>query len=286
MQSHFLVSFLSFFLAFSVLSAILRVSPTFDTFIMDIVRLLVHLGCQESEGETYLALLKQSSGASVLALSKLLNLPRTTVYGHVDSLCEKNLIEKSEQRRGTTYFARPLKEIAMLYDQKIKDIQRAKKELIAAAYMEETPRTYTPKFSLSPSTDRTKDLIDDIFSHDVSEVLCFWPSPWRRDTLHGSSIARFHRERLERKISMRVLLPSEKNGLSDGFFMDNPSLPLAQIRRLPLGTGHTMRYIVYASKVLYLSCRGEHDGFIVDSKELAETTRSQFSFLWEQARLV
>ena len=106
------------------------------------------------------------------------------------------------------------------------------------------------------------------------------------ESIPESTYEMFMRERVKRGIWLNVLWPeSKKVNFSDHPFLGSKD-QLRKVRILPRGIDQFMGYGIYGSKVVFLSTKREHYGFIIDSVELSNTLKEQFDYFWKQSKQI
>ncbi|MFZ2193857.1 MAG: helix-turn-helix domain-containing protein, partial [Candidatus Moraniibacteriota bacterium] len=142
---------------------------------MDIIKILEKINCTDFEARTFLALLEESKGASVLGLSKKLNLPRPTIYGHIESLIEKGLAKKGVGETGAVFYAEDKENILSIYNEKIEEMKKARENFSEAFKNKDYGATYQPKLIHYSTKDAAKSILRDILRSREKETYWFWP---------------------------------------------------------------------------------------------------------------
>ena len=59
------------------------------------------IGCTKAEAETFALIAQYPDGISVLALSRALNIPRPTIYSHLENLMALGIVKKGISGRSS-----------------------------------------------------------------------------------------------------------------------------------------------------------------------------------------
>jgi len=251
---------------------------------MDLNNILKQINLTDFEVRTFTALLAESKGSSVLNLSKKLNLPRATIYGHLDSLIQKGLVKKTLGEQGTLFFAEDLETITSIYDKKIQQIKKAKDNLAEIIKKQEFPASYQPKFIYYDKPTAGQAILRDILRSGIKESQWFWPIREMIKVLTPDVMEWFNKERVVRGIWLNILWPPKRQvQIKKHPFMlpADPQKSLRKVKILPSNIDQTLGYCIYGTKVAFISSERENYGFIVDSQELAQTLKSQFDYFWQ-----
>src|SRR4030042_2942923 len=251
---------------------------------MNIASILQQIGLNDFEAKTFTALLAEPKGSSVLNLSKKLNLPRTTIYGHLDSLIKNDLVKKTLSDQGALFFTEDLETLLEIYNEKIEQLKNAKNNLTDLIKKQEFPASYQPKFIFYDKPEAGRAILRDILRSGVKESQWFWPVQEMIKVLTPDVMEWFNKERVTRGIWINVLWPPKRRvQIKDNPFMlpADPQKSLRKVKILPANIDQTLGYCIYGTKVGFISSTKENYGFIVDSQELAQTLKSQFDYFWK-----
>lgn len=248
---------------------------------MDIKQALKYINCNENEINTFLSVLNQENGITVVQLSRKLNLPRPTIYGHLNSLIEKGLVKKALIENGSKFFAEDLETVTKIFDEQNEKIKQAKSSL-KESFKKQNTASYQPKFVIFDTPNSAESIFRDILRTN-KETFWFWPIEEMIKTINPDVIDSFNKERLIKNINLYVLWPENKKvDIKKNKFMgsSNPKKSLREIRILPENIDFTMGYGIYDNKVAFISSQRENYGYVIDSKELSETMKNHFDYFW------
>ncbi|MFZ2834644.1 MAG: helix-turn-helix domain-containing protein [Candidatus Moraniibacteriota bacterium] len=256
---------------------------------MDIIKILEKINCTDFEARTFLALLEESKGASVLGLSKKLNLPRPTIYGHIESLIEKGLAKKGVGETGAVFYAEDKENILSIYNEKIEEMKKARENFSEAFKNKDYGATYQPKLIHYSTKDAAKSILRDILRSREKETYWFWPLKEMLKVIPEEVLQNFNEERVRRKIWTNILWPPKRKIDIKKYPLLGPwneKESLRRIKILPENIDQTLGYAIYGDKVAFISSDRENYGMIIDSRELAQTLKAQFDYFWKISRLI
>lgn len=246
---------------------------------------LKQLGISEMEADTLISLLSEPQGMSVLKLSRKHNLPRTTIYGHIEALSKKGLVRKGVTESGSTFYAEDVENIALIFNDKKKNIEEAKKEFEKISAVRFANESYNPKFTVYDRPGAAEAIFNDILRSRPENTSWFWPVAEMVKTVPEEAFVFFQTERARRNIRLDVLWPQRSSvDLKKHPYLTPEKESLRNIKILPNEIDYMMGYGIYGNKVAFISSKREDYGFIVDSKELSETLQSQFDYLWKVSK--
>lgn len=249
---------------------------------MNIKQALKYINCNENEINTFISVLNQENGITVVQLSRKLNVPRPTIYGHLSSLIEKGLVKKALIENGSKFFAEDLETVTKIFDEKTEKINQAKKSL-KESFEKQNTIGYQPKFVIFDMPNSAEAVLKDILRLK-SDVFFFWPVEEMLKTINPNVIDSFNKTRLVKNIKLYVLWPENKKvDIEKNKFMGSPDTKksLREIRILPKNIDFTMGYGIYGNKVAFISSYRENYGYVIDSKELSKTMKNHFDYLWK-----
>ncbi|MEK7068877.1 MAG: helix-turn-helix domain-containing protein [Patescibacteria group bacterium] len=253
----------------------------------DTLDLLRHLGCSDAEARVFVATVALPHGASVIEISRSLNLPRTTIYDHINALIGTGLMKKGRGDEGALFYAESPEHIEQLFDERVRRLLVSKKLVRTALHRPDTaPSAYRPKLFFYDQKNATELILRDILRSREKQMYWFWPMSDMVKTIPTDVFSDFHHERAKRGIRLNVLWPKNKvvdPGKYPELMIANTQ-SLRETRILPGTVNTLLGYGIYGNKVGFISTKNEAYGFILDSKELAQTLKSQFDYWWKLSR--
>ena len=244
------------------------------------------IGCTKAEAETFALIAQYPDGISVLALSRALNIPRPTIYSHLENLMALGIVKKGISGRSSLFYTENLESIQTAFNEKISALHQASAEFAQAFGIIEQKTKFKPRFFVFEGPHAAENIFRDILS-TKQETFFVWPVSGTTPNVSSEQFLRFHKERIRRGIWMNSLWPAL---MADSFkkdaklFLGDEETALRKVRLLPAAIHQDIGYAIYGTKVAFISLGEEDYSFIVESKRLSETMRSQFDFIWNIAK--
>ncbi len=244
------------------------------------------IGCSKAEAETFLVLSKYKDGISVLSLSRELNVPRPTIYSHLESLSNKGLVKKGLAGKGSIFYTESPKNILAIFEQRMIETLQSGKHLSEALDSLDKKNTFKPRFFVFEGPQSYEHILRDILS-EREEIFFVWPTTHTDLKVSEEHFLRFQQERIRRGIWMNSLWPQTMKGVlktNPNLSLENKDGALRRIRILPKGLDQGIGYGIYGSKVAFISLGSEDYSFIIESRELSHALKNQFDFLWNLSK--
>lgn len=245
----------------------------------------LQLGLSESEADTFSALVRFPQGISVVQLARVRNMPRSSLYTHIDALVEKGLVKKGMRNDESLFFVESPKHIEALFTERIHTLARAQESVHDVFARTEGVPSYDPKLFFYKK-HAAELVLRDVLHSGAKEMLWLWPIKDMLETLPVDFYEYFHKERIKKGIFLKTIWP-ERAALAPHEYpfaeIETNEKNLRETRILPADIGTLLGYGVYGNKVGFISTKREGFGFIIDSYDLSETIRAQFFHWWSIA---
>lgn len=249
----------------------------------EIYQQLENIGLNAHESRVYVHLLMTGEQAAS-RVSKELNLPRSTIRGTLDRLCEMNIIAKIY--KGNTQFYSP-KNPTILEDFLRSKIQESQNkldqihQLIPLISALQSHHHVIPKVRFYEGKDGVIEAFNHcLFIDGVAEILFFTSYQFLQTTVIRTNDDNFFiPQRIKSGIPMRVLVgkTTETNKMvlkSKTELRERKFIPNKYV--LP-GNIH-----IYKNYVAYFAAGNkEYFAVIVESEMIAQTMKALFEFMWE-----
>ena len=249
---------------------------------MELHLILDSLGISEDDAGIYAALLK-SGPTSAGALSKILSVPRATLYDALSRLGEAGLVLVSLEDGVKTFIAETPERLGNLFAKQIKELQIKQhklEELVPALNALKGGRPTRPRFELFEGLEKVKFAMQDFLFHHNIESLNYWNIEMV-DLLGMEHFFNSNRMRLERNISQKLIVSNYRTfSVKEYPFAGDGPFFLRETRLAPGGMHNPMSYWVYGDKVLFLSSLTEAYAYTVESEEMARMMREHFMAVW------
>lgn len=240
--------------------------------------ILMKIGLTEGEIQVYLALLETGQTATGKITEKA-KIASSKVYEVLQRLIDKGLASYVVINGVRHYDATPPDRLFDFLEEKKDNLTRAQKEInkilpelnAKRNKIEERNMTlvYTgeqgPKIALKEALEAGKKKEELLgFGTDEDPFLVHYPF----------ELEKHFKDQKKYKVKWKMLF-------SGGFQSPNP---LAEIRYLPKGFTAPIRTFVYGNKVAIIDFHKPFTTIIIENKEVAESYRKHFYFLWNIAK--
>lgn len=250
----------------------------------NIQEIITQIGLNRAEATTFSVLSQYPDGISVLELSRELNLPRPTIYSHLETLFKIGIAKKGLRENTSIIYPESKEIIETIFEEKIASLKKSKECLSLSFDNKKSISKFKPKFFVYEDQNAYEQVWRDILR---TRNESYWVWPIKRMLEKGilsEKLQEFHEERIKRKIVMNVLWP-EKMKLDIKKFpfllSSDEKTSLRKIRILPKELEQDVGYGIYGNKVAFISSGSENYAFVIESKELTKTLKNQFDFFWK-----
>lgn len=248
----------------------------------DIESILKSLGLPPFSVKIYQALLENGE-TTARFLSETLGITRPSTYDHLHLLIKKGLVV--EKKIGTTTYFMPddVRHIKQTLEDGIEDLKEKKKlfETMLPELIKEGV-TALPRISFYEGKEGLTRIINDVLWYGGKTIFTLWPYQEMLDVVGEEILIRFNDRRLQEKITIHSLWPSDTKQNSENIW-NNKDI-LTERRRTPKDFSFSMGYTIYGDKVSFIASHNEGFGFIVQSKDFSNLMRSQFEILWKGSK--
>ena len=241
---------------------------------------LRRLDLSDNEQTIYLSLLTKGQ-ATARTLTSRTSLTRPSVYDQIKSLKKLGLVNELSIENKAHFAASDLKHLSALLEDRIDHLEQSRDFLEdALPHLRDSLETADPKVRFFYGQDGVKQLMKDIMWYDNETMQVLWPHESMTGVFDSKFLAWFDDRRAKRKLAIHSLWPK-----------DIPQTERVLFDILPEDTQKTltsdppsMSYLIYGTKVAYISSKAESFGYIVDSKEHHDLLASQFDILWKSTK--
>jgi sugar-specific transcriptional regulator TrmB len=238
--------------------------------------------------KTYLLLLETGPVATGL-LAKKLGAPRASVYGYLERLKKRGLVSESLKFKTKLFVAEAPEKINLLFNQQKELLEKNQKDF--AAILPTIKKTgdkfLAPKFQIFENAEGLRQALKDMLLYYNTETQALWPQKKMVEALSGDFFYYHNKERIKNNLYTRAIWP--KNQVVD--IKQHPYFGVGEkfkreIRIAQENTDFSMGYWIYGNKTVFISSIAENFGFIVESKEFAQTQKAQFEALWQISKVL
>ncbi len=245
---------------------------------------LIQIGWSAFDAKMYLKLLETGAQrASTLALH--VRRPRVTVYHALERMNAKGLVIKNRTGSGWQYAATPPQQLKRHAESRFLESQKKNRSIVEyltllQPSLESLQRQtfHRPHVEVFEGEDALRNIYD--LSLDTKSMVAYF-DPWAPDKSDLQDIDHEHTmRRIEKKIPVRIILPSTKDGLAFASIRK----PLKEAIVIP-----SDRYsfkditIITDTRVLVFSLR-DSMGVSIECANIAQNQKIQFELAWEGAK--
>lgn len=216
---------------------------------------------------------------SATELSRELGISRTSIYDLLNTLTEKGLI-KSENNGTKKMFALqdPL-QIQALLKEKGKEVVQAQEAIEDISLIHNEIQASAPTLHLYKGRRDLQKMMNHMLLKEGVHVLSYWPIEHIEELLTEEFFKEFHKRRVEKNITVDMILPYSSKVIINRQIKKKYFTNI-QVRFAPKDVHFSLGYTIYGTAVRFISSKKENFGFLIKSKELAETMAGQFKIIW------
>jgi sugar-specific transcriptional regulator TrmB len=241
------------------------------------------LGLKSGHSDIYLVLL-ETGIMTAGALSKHLNVPRSTLYGLLEDLVKSRLVLQNEKDKVKLWQAVPPETIKNILNEKINDLENSKtkfENILESLKKSQKTDFISPKFHYYEGVENMKSMLKDVLLYDNLQTELCWPVKDIIKVVGEEFLYEFNKKRIKNNIQIKVIWPMDKTeDIEKNIFLAPGKEVKREVRIAPEGVKFSMGYWAYGSKVMFMSSKAESFGFIVESRELRQLLKTQFEILW------
>ena len=240
-------------------------------------------GCTAQDTGIYLYLL-ENGNKQASAVARQFNMPRATMYGHLDRLAQAGFINSFERNTIKEFAAATPDKLNLLYRQKLDRMQNAQKQFETAIPELQAltgSRNAAPRLHYFAGRQGVQNMMSDILLRRDITIYSFWPVQSMIDLMEADYLTYFNLERIRRNITLRAIWPASQTiDVRKHQFMGVGKEFLREARIGPVNLDARLSYLIYDDRVMFISSRQEEFGFVLQSKDMADTLIDQFNVIW------
>lgn len=249
---------------------------------------LVHFGLSKEEASLYLALTGKLPHTA-LELSRLLRLPRTTIYDHLASLIEKGFVERIVKYKSQQFRAYPIDILTHTIDQQHTHLQTLTSSYeYLKSHIHEHGAASTTQVRYYHGATGMRQMMWNALSAQKEHI--GYSVMGRREIVGATFLRRFLEEMDRRHLLDRVIINPKKETLiytTDGILsVREKKVALEKIRVIPESslriTGDTTIY----NNIFAVMYWKQHEivGVEIENPELVAMQKSIFENMWKLAK--
>lgn len=236
-------------------------------------RALIAFGFDEKEASLYLAGIELGE-ASILELSRLTKLPRTTLYPILESLCRRGYFRLKSLQGRKKFVANPPE----MFVKHLADRQEKFREILPLFDALKSDTTETVGVTIYEGTEGFKQFWQQIFRSGVKEYCLFTTGTQMLDYVKEPYLMKhIIDERLKRGIHSRQLVVETPEARK---FVKRDATELRESRFLPPNTKIPATMLLFGNDAAFITTRKENSVILVTSGDTTVTLRTMFELLW------
>ena len=235
---------------------------------------LKQFGLTENESKVYLALVELDSSTATPIRNKT-DLHTSRVYEALNSLIEKGLVSYFLKNNTKHFKAQTPSVMLDILDEKKENL----KKLIPEIKLLSNKKENDYSVSLYEGYKAFKQLYDHLLLKlkPKDEILVFGAQPESADFLSRTFFKQYSKIRLKRKVKMRIIFNHNAKETAKEY----SKMPFTIAKVLPKGRIVPTAMDIYPDKVSILLSKEKPIVFHIDCKEVAESYKQYFEFLWD-----
>lgn len=237
--------------------------------------ILSSLNLSEKQARVYIAALELGQ-ASMQDLARKSDVGRSSIYGFIEGLKQRQLIIETQKKRRRVYSATPPQQLIELERLHLQEIQELLPRLIAI----DNRSRLRPQVTFYEGFDGMKNIFFNIL-HERKEMVGWSDYEYSKNVM-GRYYETFAEERAKRNILYRVIA-RDTPAARERKVLENRHLREV---RLMHTTDLTTEMYIYADKVAILSFRTKPPfGVLLEDSSIAHTMRAIWSNAWNALQL-
>ncbi len=232
--------------------------------------------------ESVYRVLLVNSVLSATELAQKAGVSRTSVYDILTRLIEKGLVIEIREMDKKLFAIQPLEKIELLLKEKEEALKMAQNIVAELKDKRVKDVTEQPRLLVFRGKKALQEMMKDIFLYPEEIIYSYSPPQKIFQTLGAKFMNDFHKKRILNNMRIKVIWPQAEIDILKKYPFLIPGInKKREARSLVTSSAFPLGYMIYGNNVSFISSKEETFGFIVRSRELAETMKGQFDVLWE-----
>ena len=241
---------------------------------------LVGFGLSPKEAKVYEACLQRGE-LTVMEITKLSGLSRSTAYFVADELVKNGLLRFVQKGAHRIYFAEDPRKFTNLLEQEKQRVARQSRRLdtlLPALQMRYSGIRNKPLVSYYVGQQEMQQIFEDALMSGTEELLFVGNIHVLREAVSRKYLSSWNRRKVTAGIRTQGIWEQPEAPEED--FLQATPRNMRTVRHAPEGFVSPTYTLIYQNKVAYLSSIVEAYGVLIESKDLSLTMRSWFNELW------
>jgi sugar-specific transcriptional regulator TrmB len=219
-------------------------------------------------------------------LARQSNITRTSVYDYLERLRQKGLIIQTFRGGVRMYSVELPEKLQLLLEEQENNIAAARESLVTLK--ENYGKKHTnlrPRIQLFEGREELQQMMKDLLLYQDITVRVYWPILDIIKLLTPSFLNEFNKKRIASNIILKTIWPrTQVPSLKQYPFLKISNKEKREVRLAPEKIDFSLGYAIYENTVRFISSSKESFGFLITSKELANTMQGQFDIVWEKSK--
>lgn len=239
----------------------------------EVFELLESIGFKKNEITIYLDLIRFGK-SSPMDVAKRTELHRSNIYDILEKLKQKGIVDETIINEKKYYYPIDPEDLYDYLKQKQKELEKAIPEI---KKIQDT-QTEERRVSLSEGLNSAKNIISRTL--DFKGLILAYGIPREIKNTLGAFIDEFHRQRIKKQISMKIIY--ESKGLNQIKKLNE--MDFTEARYLPLKNTRTST-LICCDKVILIIWDKPITTIIIQSSNVAEAYKEYFNIIWQEAKV-
>lgn len=228
-----------------------------------------------------------SGPLNATSLAQRINISRTSVYDHLDSLIEKGIVSESQKSGIKIFLAQPPSKIQLLLNEKKQQLNQATHELEKLNDLYQQQKFAKPRLQIFEGRRELQQMMKDMLLYRDITLFAFWPIKNVIKILTPKFLKEFNSKRIKRNINIKVIWPKKHQELINKYpHLKQGEKNKRNIKIAPTDVSFELGYAIYQNTVRFISSSKENYGFLVESPELVNTMKNQFDIIWKISKKI
>jgi len=243
-------------------------------------KMLIELGLTKNQTEIYLYLLKKGSSTTG-PIIKGTGISNSRVYDSLAELVNKGLVAYNIQKSGKHFIAESPEKFMDIQKERQKELETIIPNLkkIKGKYKDKTSSAVYE--GIEGTKTAFKKILDDCPVGETIYVIGFSKQNYAVRSLR-TIISKAHKRHVIKKHNLKILLDSSIKG--DSIAKERELEPISDVRYMPEGYASPAAIDIFEDYVYIMLWGEEPYVFVIKNKEIAESFKYYFKFLWQIAK--
>ena len=247
---------------------------------------LISLGLSDNEIKIYFKLL-EIGGTTAGELAKRVGIARPTLYDILQKMTDQGVISRSLKFGVRTFSAKNPLAVAELFQEKITSIKKDHDIFLNAIpdlMKKFGNRFLAPKVEIFEGLEAVQSVFKDLLLYRDIETYSFWPLKSMVENLTPEYWNWHNKQRIMNNIKIFAIRSQKQDlNMKAAPYMGGGDIFKRYIRLAPKEIEFSMGYWIYENKVAMLSSSKERVGLIIESAEMIEMLKAQWSYIWNNS---